>query len=98
MSETDTIEVIVEDSVATRGVRHTRPVALQVDVLAENVNLFLSQMDKVFARAPEEVAGKFKLAEFTVSAEISAKGGLSLLGTGGEVGGKGVLTFKFERK
>ena len=91
-SSEDTIEVIVADAVVTRGERRIKPVGLKVGVLAENVNLFLTQIEGIMAKAPEEVAGKFKLTEFTISAEITAKGGLSLLGTGGEVGGKGGLT------
>lgn len=94
MSE-DTILVTTTDAGVTRG-RGARE--LKVGVLADNVNLFLTQIEGIMAKAPEEVAGKFKLTEFTISAEITAKGGLSLLGTGGEVGGTGGLTFKFERK
>jgi hypothetical protein len=45
---------------------------------------------------PDEVS-KFKFTEFTVIADVSAKGGLVLLGTGGEVAGKDGLTFKFTR-
>ncbi|MBN1814107.1 MAG: hypothetical protein JXA14_19875 [Anaerolineae bacterium] len=74
-----------------------RPRELKVDVLAENVNLFLVQVDQILQKAPEDV-GKFKLTEFTVSAEISGKGELTLMGTGVEVGAQGGLTFKFERK
>jgi hypothetical protein len=41
--------------------------------------------------------GSFKFTEFMMTAEISAKGRLVLLGAGGEVAGKGGLTFKFTR-
>lgn len=95
MSE-DTILVTTADAVVTR--RGGGPRELKVDVLAENVNQFLTQIEVIMSKAPEEVAGKFKLTEFTVSAEITAKGALAILGTGGEVGGSGGLTFKFERK
>lgn len=44
----------------------------------------------------KEVGG-YELAEVTLTAEVSAKGGLSLLGSGVEVGGKGGLTFRFVR-
>lgn len=66
--------------------------------MAEEVNLFLAQIEGILEKVPDEVGGKFKFAEFTVSAEISAKGGLVLMGTGVEAAGKGGLTFKFERK
>jgi hypothetical protein len=98
MSESDTIEVIVADGAVRRAERPTKSVGLKVDVLADNVNQFLSQVEGMLSKAPDEVAGKFKLAEFTVSAEISAKGGLVLLGTGVEAAGKGALSFKFQRK
>ncbi len=94
MSE-DTILVTAADATITRG---RGPRELKVSVLAENINLFLTHIEGIMAKAPEEVAGKFKLTEFTVTAEITAKGALALLGTGGEVGGSGGLTFKFERK
>jgi hypothetical protein len=51
----------------------------------------------VLENAPNEV-GTFKLTELTVSAEISAKGQLVLVGTGAEAAAKGGLTLKFERK
>jgi hypothetical protein len=98
MSESDTIQVLVMDDAVRRSDRRGRMVELKVELLAENVGLFLTQMEDVFAKAPEEIGGKFRLSEFTVSAEITAKGGLSLLGTGGEVGGKGALSFRFQRK
>jgi hypothetical protein len=96
MSDSDTILVRAADTVVTRG---RGPKELEVDVLAHNVNLFLGQMESILAKTPEETGdGKFKLTEFTVSAEISAKGALVLMGTGVEAEGKGGLTFKFERK
>jgi hypothetical protein len=96
MSNNDTILVRTVDAVVTRG---RGPRELEVEVLAHNVNLFLGQIDSVLKKTPEEAGdGKFKLTEFTVSAEISAKGALVLMGTGVEAEGKGGLTFKFERK
>jgi hypothetical protein len=96
MTDEDTILVHTADTTITRK---RAPRELKVDVLAENVNLFLSQIEGILQKTPDRVAdGKFKLTEFTVSAEISAKGGLVLMGTGVEAEGKGGLTFKFERK
>jgi cytidine deaminase len=58
----------------------------------------LTQVEGVLEKAPDEVAGgKFQFTEFTVSAEVWAKGGLVLMGTGIEAAGKGGLTFKFVR-
>ncbi len=96
MSDSNTILVRTADTVVTRG---RGPKELEVEVLAQNVNLFLDQIEGILEKTPEEVGdGKFKFTEFTVSTEISAKGALVLMGTGVEAEGKGGLTFKFERK
>jgi hypothetical protein len=90
-----TILVRTADIAVTRGQARE----LEVEVLAHNVNLFLAQIESMVEKAPEEVGeGKFRLTEFAVSAEISAKGALVLMGTGVEAAGKGGITFKFERK
>ena len=70
---------------------------LNVQVLGDNVNLFLSQIETVLETSPEEV-GKFKLAKFVVTAEVSATGKLVIMGSGGEASAKGSLQFEFERK
>jgi len=97
MSESE--NTILVRTVDTTTVRKAgiRPRELEVEVLAENVNIFLVQMEQILKKTPEDV-GKFRLTEFTVSAEISGKGELALMGTGVEVGAQGGLTFKFERK
>lgn len=78
------------------GVRGKSSKSIQVDVLGENVNLFISQIGSILERTPEKI-DKFRLTQITVSAEISAKGSLILLGTGVESEGKGGLTFVFTR-
>ena len=90
----DTISVRTTDTTVRRG---GSPKELKVEVLAENVNLFLTQIEDILAKAPDEV-GKFQFTEFSVSAEVSAQGKLVLLGSGAEAGIQGSLTFKFERK
>jgi hypothetical protein len=95
MSNKDTILVNTVDTTITRG--RGGPRELKVEVLAENVNLFLTQIKSMVEKSPDEV-GKFKFTEFTVSAEISGEGKLVLAGTGVEAAVKGGLTFKFERK
>lgn len=54
-------------------------------------------MQAIIDKAPEQQKG-FALDQIQVAVEISAKGHLSLLGTGGELAGKGGLTFTFKRK
>ncbi len=90
----NTILVRTTDTTIRRG---ESPKELKVEVLAENVNLFLNKVETMLEKAPEEV-GKFRFTEFSVCAEVSADGKLVLLGSGVETGIKGSLTFKFERK
>ncbi|MCA9996307.1 MAG: hypothetical protein KDE56_11200 [Anaerolineales bacterium] len=70
---------------------------IDVDTLSNNVNIFLTQIDTILKKSPDEV-GSFKLTKFTVSAEVSATGQLLILGTGGSGTATGSLTFEFERK
>ena len=79
------------------GTRNNALKSVQVDALANNVNVFITQIQSILDKTPTEV-GQFKFTEFTVSAEISAKGALIIMGSGIETEGKGGLTFKFERK
>ena len=86
--------VCAEEFVPTRG---SAARELNVTALAENVKTFLQKIEIILQSAPAS-AGGYALTEFEVSAEISASGSLGLLGTGVDVGGKGGLTFKFQRK
>lgn len=95
MNDKDTILVNITDTTVLR--RRGGPRELEINILAENVNLFLTQVEHILEKSPDEV-GKFKFTEFTVSAEVSGEGKLVLAGTGVETGVKGGLTFKFERK
>ncbi|MEM8719035.1 MAG: hypothetical protein AAGE84_06960 [Cyanobacteria bacterium P01_G01_bin.39] len=90
----NTISVRTTDATVKRG---GSPKELRVEVLAENVNLFLTQIEGILEKAPDEV-GKFQFTEFSVSAEVSANGKLVMLGSGVETGIQGSLTFKFSRK
>jgi hypothetical protein len=78
------------------GMRAFQP-KVKVDVLSDNVNIFLNQMNSVLEKAPENIA-QFRFTEFSVSVEVTAKGELSILGSGAGVEAKGGLTFKFVRK
>ncbi|GGR74015.1 MULTISPECIES: Pepco domain-containing protein [Streptomyces] len=57
---------------------------------------FVATMRDVLASLPQG-AGEFRLNEVTFSAEISAKGTVSLLGSGGELSGQAGITFTFTR-
>jgi hypothetical protein len=68
-----------------------------LDVFRERVHGFLESMKDVISGVPERF-GEYQLHEVTVSAEVSAKGQVSLLGSGGEIAGKAGLTFTFVRE
>ncbi|MFB7469233.1 hypothetical protein ACFCZ1_38070 [Streptomyces sp. NPDC056224] len=67
-----------------------------VEVFQERVSGFLDSMRSVIAALPAN-CGDFQLNEVTISAEVSAKGQISLLGSGGELAGSSSLTFTFTR-
>lgn len=63
----------------------------------ERVTGFLESMRAVIAELPETF-GAYELDQVEVTAEVSAKGQVSLLGSGGELAGKSGLTFTFVRR
>jgi len=69
---------------------------IAVAELKERVATFVESLGEIVGATPAEV-GTYRLNEVTVSAEVSAKGTVSILGTGGELGGSGGMTFKFIR-
>jgi hypothetical protein len=77
-------------------IRYSRQTVAAVDV-ARRVEEFVDTLGAVLARLPAVMSG-FEIDNITVAAEVSAKGKLALLGTGGELGGKGGLTFTFRRR
>lgn len=92
MDGKDTI-LVVTGSSATRGGNLRE---LKVDELSASITLFLEQMDHILTKTPERL-GKFQFVEFEVSAEVTAKGMLAILGTGGEASATGGLKFVFRR-
>ena len=92
--DNETILVRTADTKVTRG---PGPRELKVEILAQNINLFLTGIEEILEKAPVDV-GKFHFVEFTVSAEVSSNGKLVLLGSGLEAAAKGGLAFKFVRK
>jgi hypothetical protein len=69
---------------------------VRVSVLQARIQGFLSQMDRVLTESPPTVGG-FKVDSITISVEINAKGGVRLLGVGGETGAKAGLSFTLKR-
>ena len=90
-----------KDAILISGTSQTRafgrPKPVPVTVLAENVQIFLGQMGTVLDKGPEQI-GKFHLMEISVTVEVTAKGEVSLLGTGFGLEGKGGLSFVFKRE
>jgi hypothetical protein len=97
-----TISIFGLEDEADRGLSFRRDTAAYVreeisaEVLKERLTAFLESMRDVIAAVPG-VLGEFSLDSVTLSAEISAKGTVSLLGTGGEIAGKGGLSFMLKR-
>ena len=86
--------VVVSSNSETRGFGVK---TLSVDELSKHMQAFLNQMGSVLEKAPA-VIGAFRFEEFEVNAEITGKGSLALLGTGGEAGASGGIKFVFRRE
>ncbi|MFE2703231.1 Pepco domain-containing protein [Streptomyces mirabilis] len=71
-------------------------VEIPIDVFEHRVTGFLDSMRSMIAGLPMNF-GEFRLNEVAISAEVSAKGQISLLGSGGELAGSSSLTFTFTR-
>jgi hypothetical protein len=69
---------------------------IPVDEFRLRVAEFVSGIESVI-REIAASAGEYELDEVQVAVEVSAKGKLSILGTGGELAGKGAMTFKFRK-
>jgi hypothetical protein len=96
ITDEDTIWVVTADPMATRGAGIKQAKPLKVEVLAENINIFIGQMGTILEHTPEKL-GKFNFEELEVHAEVTGKGTISLFGTGGEIGATGGLRFVFRR-
>jgi len=70
---------------------------IPVELLQQRVTEFLQSMGEVLEKVPAAMSG-FELDQVQVTAELSAKGTVSLLGAGGELAGKGGLVFTFKRR
>lgn len=91
-TKADEILVVTGES----GVRGWGPKPLKVSELTAQVNIFVSQIGEVLDKTPAKLGG-FQFEEFEINAEITGKGTLAVLGTGGEVGATGGIKFLFKR-
>jgi hypothetical protein len=65
--------------------------------LRDNLGEFLDSLEEVVQRIPDALGG-FSVDTIALSAEINAKGTVSLVGTGGEVGAKGGIAITLKRR
>ncbi len=84
----------VEDAARMRQIREQHWV--EAEELQSNMNQFLEVLGQTFDQA-EQSYSKIQLDEIELTVEINGKGQVGLLGTGGEVGGKGAIKLKFKR-
>jgi hypothetical protein len=95
-----TISIVnYEEYEVERGVLDKVSVRNLVDVksLEQEIKKFLNAMQTILLNVSQSV-GDFSMETVSVSVEVNAKGQVSLLGSGGEIGGKGGLVFTFKRK
>lgn len=69
---------------------------IPAEELRSRLGDFVATMQGVIASLPQR-ADEFQLNAVTFSAEVSAKGTVSLLGSGGELAGQAGITFTFTR-
>lgn len=69
---------------------------IPAEELRARLDAFVTTMQGLIASLPQR-AGEFRLNEVTFIAEVSAKGTVSLLGSGGELAGQAGITFTFTR-
>lgn len=98
----DTISVFGLEDSGDRGLIFNRAEAryqrraISAADLEQHLADFINKMGGVISVVPD-MLGAFHVDEVTLSAEISAKGSVSLMGTGGELGGQGGITITLKR-
>ncbi len=70
---------------------------VKTDTLRDNLQALLDKLDGVLKSLPGEI-GAYSLSEMTLAVTVTAKGSVSLLGSGGELTGQGGITLKLTRK
>ena len=69
---------------------------VETEDLKKEVNQFMEDMQEIIDSVPESKGG-FHLDTIEIHADVSAKGKLSLLGSGGEIGGAAGIKFVLRR-
>jgi hypothetical protein len=68
-----------------------------VSRLRENMSTFVAAMETTIAAVPTAFTG-YAIDSVEISAEVSATGTVSLLGSGGEIAGTAGITFTLKRR
>ena len=95
----DTIPVVGRQDLETRGLIQLNIFEHQevkISTLTEQMQKVVSGLKEVLQNLPAQL-GQFNLTEMQIALEISAKGKVSVLGSGGEAGGKGGITLKLTK-
>jgi hypothetical protein len=73
-------------------------IPVKAEKLEQNVAEFLRVIGRVVCRAQRSAGelGNMELDEIELAVEVNGEGQLSLLGSGGKVGGKGAMILKFK--
>jgi hypothetical protein len=88
---------VSEDVSRAQDYRTGKVREIPVEDLTKNVNQFLAKIERMIRDTPAVVAD-FAFVELEISAEVSAEGKLSVMGTGVGVTAQGGLTFRFQRQ
>jgi hypothetical protein len=83
-----------ETTATTEGMERK---AVEVAKLKGEMQGFLQAMREMLDEA-DPPDSQIRLDEVELSVEINGEGQVSLFGSGGKVGGKGAMTFKFKRR
>jgi hypothetical protein len=88
------------DGYAKGGIAPSEPESKVKRIAVSRLRSSLAEVAAGFSDMLKDISdvGNYRLSEVTVSAEVSAEGGIHILGTGGKAGSKGAITLKFIAK
>jgi hypothetical protein len=89
--------VVVDDEEDDRFLERFRRTEVPVESVREHLASFLAGMESALEAVPRALSA-FRVDEVTLTLEVSATGKVSLVGTGAEVTGKGGLTILLRRQ